>query len=73
VRVWRLDITAAYQHTFFGTLDNGGKGAVYGLSGDGVTNETPGEGGPYRSRQAVNGGKLESGLNEVALGVTARF
>lgn len=73
VRVWRLDITAAYQHTFFGTLDNGGKGAVYGLSGDGVTNENPGAGGPYRTRQVINGGKLQSELNEVALGATIRF
>lgn len=73
VRVWRLDITAAYQHTFFGTLDNGGRGALYGLSGDGVTKDNPGAGGPYRTRQVVNGGKLESGLNEVALGATMRF
>lgn len=73
VRVWRLDITAAYQHTFFGTLDNGGKGAVYGLSGDGVTSTSPGAGGPYRTRQVINGGKLQSELNEVALGATIRF
>ncbi len=73
VRVWRLDISASYQHTFFGTLDNGGDGKLYGLSGDGITGETPGAGGPYRTRQVVNGGKLESELNEVALGVTARF
>jgi long-subunit fatty acid transport protein len=73
VRVWRLDITAAYQHTFFGALDNGGNGKVYGLSGDGVTSDEPGAGGPYRTRQVVNGGRLESDLNEVALGVTARF
>lgn len=73
VRVWRLDVNVAYQHTFFGTLDNGGEGKLYGLSGDGVTAESPGEGGPYRTRQAVNGGKLESELNEVALGITARF
>lgn len=73
VRVWRLDITAAYQHTFFGALDNGGRGALYGLSGDGLTNETPGAGGPYRTRQVVNGGRLESDMNEVALGATIRF
>lgn len=73
VRVWRLDISASYQHTFFGTLDNGGNGKLYGLSGDGITGEDPGAGGPYRTRQVVNGGKLESELNEVALGVTARF
>ena len=73
VRVWRLDITAAYQHTFFGALDNGGDGKVYALSGDGATEQTPGPGGPSRSFQAINGGRLESDMNEVAIGVTGRF
>ncbi|MEZ4308108.1 MAG: hypothetical protein R3F14_08695 [Polyangiaceae bacterium] len=73
VRVWRLDISASYQHTFFGTLDNGGKGSLYGLSGDGATEENPGPGGPARTFQAVNGGKLESDMNEVAVGVTGRW
>jgi long-chain fatty acid transport protein len=65
VRINRFDISLAYQHTFFGPLDNGGKGAVPALSGDGTTN--------YRSKEARNGGRLESSLNEVALGGTVRF
>lgn len=76
VRVGPVDITAAFQHTFFGTLDNKGKGALYGLSGDGLTNtpENAGKpGGPYRTYQPINGGKLVSDLNEVALGATLRF
>ncbi|MBK8251843.1 MAG: hypothetical protein IPK82_04145 [Polyangiaceae bacterium] len=73
VRVWRLDISAAYQHTFIGTLDNGGQGALYGLSGDGATIEDPGPGGASRTFQVINGGKLESEMNEVALGITGRF
>lgn len=76
VRVGPVDITAAYQHTFFGTTDNGGRGALYGLSGDAATAtpEAAGKpGGPYRTYQVINGGKLESELNEVALGGTLRF
>ena len=73
VRIGPVDVTVAYQHTFFGTLDNKGKGALYGLSGDALTDTKPGAGGAYRTYQAINGGKLTSDLNEVALGVTARF
>jgi long-chain fatty acid transport protein len=65
VRITRVDISAAYQHTFFGALDNGGKGQVRGLSGDATTN--------YRTTQFVNGGRATSSLNEVALGVTVHF
>jgi len=66
VRVGPVDISLAYQHTFFGTLDNGGKGSIKALSGSATA---PGG----RSYQAVNGGKLESSLNEIALGGTLRF
>jgi len=65
VRLGRFDLSAAYQHTFFGTLDNGGKGAVHGISGDATSG--------FRTRQTVNGGKLTTSLNEVALGGTFRF
>jgi hypothetical protein len=65
VRVGPVDVSAAYQHTFYGALDNGGRGAVPALSGDASTG--------FRSRQFVNGGRLESSLNEVALGGTLRF
>jgi long-chain fatty acid transport protein len=34
VRVGPVDISVGYAHTFYGTLDNGGKGSVYALSGD---------------------------------------
>lgn len=76
VRLGPVDITAAFQHTFYGTLDNGGKGALHGLSGDAATatEEAAGKpGGPYRTYQTINGGKLETELNEVALGATLRF
>jgi long-chain fatty acid transport protein len=66
VRVGPVDISLAYQHTFFGALDNGGKGKVKALSG---AANAPG----YRSYQSVNGGRLESSLNEIALGGTVRF
>lgn len=66
VRVGPVDISAAYQHTFVGPLDNGGKGVVRALSGDGSRPD-------FRSGQAVNGGRLTSSLNEIALGATARF
>jgi len=65
VRLGRVDVSLAYQHTFFETLDNGGKGLVYALSGDATTG--------YRSKHNVNGGSLSSSLNEVALGGTVRF
>jgi long-chain fatty acid transport protein len=65
VRLGPVDVSAAYQHTFYGDLDNGGRGAVPALSGDASTG--------YRSRQFVNGGRLESSLNEVVLGGTLRF
>ena len=60
-----LDISVAYQHTFYGTLDNEGAGAVQGLSGDRSTGS--------RTRHAVNGGKITSSLDEIAIGGTARF
>jgi long-chain fatty acid transport protein len=67
VRVWRLDLSLAYQHTFFETLDNGGEGQLLAISGDKSSSPA------YRSRQAVNGGKLTTSLNELALGATVRF
>jgi long-chain fatty acid transport protein len=84
VRVGPVDISVGYQHTFFGTLDNGGKGSVYALSGDasGTTGPSPvcnkyksaGYGpGCFRSWQAVNGGKLEQSMNEFGLAASARF
>ena len=65
VRLGPVDLSAAYQHTFFGTLDNQGQGKVKALSGDLSTGS--------RSQQAVNGGALESQINEFALAGTLRF
>jgi long-chain fatty acid transport protein len=74
VRLGPVDVTVAYQHTFFGTTDNGGRGALYGLSGDASTGDDPNKpGGAFRTYQAINGGQLKSELNEVALGGTVRF
>jgi long-chain fatty acid transport protein len=65
VRLGPVDVSAAYQHTFFGTLDNGGKGAVHALSGQ--------RDAGFRSRQAINGGVLKASLNEIGLSGTVRF
>lgn len=85
VRLGPVDIAIGYQHTFYGTLDNGGKGALYALSGDasGFTGATPPCGtnmasptigkGCFRSWQPINGGKLTASLNEIGLSGTARF
>jgi long-chain fatty acid transport protein len=70
VRLGPVDVSLGYQHTFFETLDNNGKGKVPGLSGDGGAFF---EGTQYRTRHAANGGSLSSSLNEVALGGTYRF
>jgi long-chain fatty acid transport protein len=66
VRLGPVDISAAFQHTFYGDIDNNGVGAIFGLSGDATTSAN-------RTRQTVNGGVLTSSLNEVALGGTLRF
>ena len=85
VRLGPIDLSVAYQHTFIGTLDNAGKGAVHALSGDarGLSGEDPVCGkdasnpkigpGCFRSYQTINGGKLTAHLNEVGLSATARF
>jgi long-chain fatty acid transport protein len=69
VRIGPVDISAAYQHTFYATMDNGGNGELKALSGDSSAALNP----QYRSQQIVNGGKLSTVLNEVALGGTIRF
>jgi long-subunit fatty acid transport protein len=65
VRLGPVDLDVAYAHVFYGTLDNGGNGAVRALSGDATTD--------YRSQQAINGGRFSQSLDEVALGGTLRF
>ena len=78
VRLGPVDVSAAYQHTFYGTLDNKGNGSVTALSGDGAgcpkgqENPSPAP-GCFRSQQAINGGSYSSALNEVALGADFRF
>jgi long-chain fatty acid transport protein len=86
VRVGAVDIAIGYQHTFYGTLDNGGKGAIYALSGDAsgasganpqcntAANKAAGYGqGCFRSWQPINGGSLTASLNELGLSGTMRF
>lgn len=65
IRLGPVDVAAAYQHVFYGTLDNGGDGSLKALSGDATTG--------YRSQQTVNAGSFSSQLNELALGATLRF
>lgn len=64
-RVGPVDISAAFQHTFFGPLDNGGKGRLKAVSGAVPSG--------YRSIQSVNGGRFESSLDEFGLSGTMRF
>ncbi|WP_437966441.1 hypothetical protein WMF04_43720 [Sorangium sp. So ce260] len=64
-RVGPVDISAAFQHTFFGALDNGGKGRIKAVSGAVPSG--------YRSIQSVNGGRFESSLDEFGLSGTMRF
>ena len=65
IRWKRYDLSLAYQHTFFGSLDNGGRGDVLGLSGDAAND--------HSTWQAINGGRATSSLKEIGLSVTARF
>ncbi|MGK4001663.1 hypothetical protein WMF31_03485 [Sorangium sp. So ce1036] len=65
VRVGPVDVSAAFQHTFFGALDNGGRGNIKAVSGAATAG--------YRSLQSVNGGRFESSLNEFGLSGTMRF
>jgi len=65
IRLGHFDISVAYQHTWFGTLDNEGDGNIHAISADLTTGQ--------RSVQAVNGGSATTSLNEFALGATYRF
>lgn len=76
VRVGPVDISAMYQHTFYATLDNGGKGNVHALSGDASTDHCPiidGVKTCSRSQLAVNGGVLKSSIDEFGLAGTIRW
>lgn len=74
VRVGPVDISVGYQHTFFGTLDNKGQGAVHALSGDPTSCPViEGVKTCNRSNQAVNGGVLKASLDEVGVAGTVRF
>ncbi|WP_437795764.1 OmpP1/FadL family transporter [Sorangium sp. So ce693] len=64
-RVGPVDISAAFQHTSFGALDNGGNGRLKAVSGAALSG--------YRSIQSVNGGRFESSLDEFGLSGTMRF
>ena len=64
-RVGPVDVSAAFQHTFFGTLDNRGEGNLKAVSGSAQYG--------YRSVQSVNGGRFESSLDEFGLSGTMRF
>lgn len=75
LRLGPVDVSASFQHTFFGVLDNKGEGAVHALSGDPTSCAVLVNDGKTcaRSVQAVNGGKLEQSLNEIGVGATVRF
>jgi long-chain fatty acid transport protein len=71
---FHVDLSLAYQHTFFGSLDNGGQGGVRALSGDRTTGSTtPDPSDDFRSINFKNGGRTTSMLDEIALGATFRF
>jgi len=65
LRLSRFDISAAYQHTFYGALDNGGAGNARGLSGNPDKD--------FRTDFVVNGGRATGSLDEVALGLTVHY
>jgi long-chain fatty acid transport protein len=65
LRLDRFDINVAYQHTFFGDIDNGGAGEILAISGDPATNN--------RTRQTVNGGSTNSSLDEIGLSAAAHW
>ncbi|MBI4702718.1 MAG: hypothetical protein HY744_16470 [Deltaproteobacteria bacterium] len=71
LRLGAFDVSLAYQHTFFGVLDNGGRGKVLAISGG--RDVQTGAVEDYRSVQAVNGGSSSSSLDEVALGGSYHF
>jgi long-chain fatty acid transport protein len=75
LRLGPVDVSASFQHTFFGLIDNKGVGAVHALSGDANSCAdsicTPTT--MNRSTQAINGGQLRQSLNEAGLGATVRF
>lgn len=86
VRLGPVDISVMYGHTFFGTLDNHGDGALHAISGDpngpvvgdstgACTDVAPPAGSKacLRSWQAINGGRLTASLNEFGLAATGRF
>lgn len=66
VRLGPVDISLAYQHTFFFPLDNGGDGRIKTISGDATT-------GDFRTRQTVNGGRSTASLDEVGLSLTYNY
>jgi hypothetical protein len=72
-----VDVQAGFAHVFASTIDNGGNGSIYGLSGQaGSTNATSPlcpAGQPNRSECAVNGGKLTTVTNIASLGAVYRF
>lgn len=65
VRLGPVDLSVAYQHTFFGAIDNDGTGTLHAISGDRSTGE--------RSRQVVNGGRATAALDELGFGATAHY
>jgi long-chain fatty acid transport protein len=66
LRLGIVDLNAAYQHTFFADIDNGGVGAIPTVSGDDGTPDN-------RSRFAKNGGRSSRRIDEIALGATVHF
>lgn len=64
-RLGPIDTHAGFQHTFYGTIDNKGKGVIQGLSGEVDAGN--------RTRQAVNGGKLTNYMNEFGLAGLLHF
>jgi hypothetical protein len=62
-----VDVNAAYQHTFYAEVDNGGNGLIPTVSGDETTAPT------YRSRTGKNGGRANRRIDEIALGATVHF
>ena len=81
VRIGPVDVQLGFAHVFSATLDNGGNGGIFALSGqsgstNAVSSAKPGFCPPSsnnRSECAINGGRLTSSINIASLGVVYRF
>jgi long-subunit fatty acid transport protein len=69
LRAGPVDLNVGYLHVFFSELDNGGNGAVRGISGVTYADATP----DFKTPYPINGGRLGASANVFSLGAVYRF